>query len=281
MMFKPRLSHKDTPILMGIINLSPNSFYNACHSLDEALHLAERMVQEGADILDIGAEATNPLVELNPNHSFEIERLVPVITAIKQRFDVAISVDTSWPEVMQAVVEAGASMINDQRALKMPGALEAAVKLQVPVCLMHGFYPQRIAASTSSQELLAQIKHDFLAWIEDYQAAGLKAENIILDPGFGGGHYGKNTAENFYLLNHLNEFVDLGYPILAGWSRKSMLGEILNKPPEDRLFASVAVSVILAQKNVRLIRTHDIGATADALKVVREALRLQAKEDFT
>lgn len=265
-------AYTKTPALMGIINLSPNSFYNACTNLDEALHLAERMVAEGADILDMGAEATNPMTELNNDRSQELKQLIPAIEAIKQRFDIKISVDTSWPEVMQAVVDVGADMINDQRALQIPGALQMAVKLEVPVCLMHGFVPSRVAGSTTAEDLLSKIKTDFSRWINEYQAAGLNTTQIILDPGFGAGHYGKNTAENFYLLKHLDQLVELGYPVLVGWSRKSMLGEILNKPVEDRLFGSVAVSVILAQKGTAIIRTHDVGPTADALKVVEHLL---------
>lgn len=253
---------------MGIINTSPNSFYNACNNVDDALKLAEKMVREDADILDIGGEATNPMITIESSTQMEMDRVIPVIEAIKKNFDISISVDTSRPEVMKAAVNAGANMINDQRALKMPNALSTAIQLKVPVCLMHGFHPARIAGSSTKEKLLSDIKNDFLRWIKEYQAAGLSSDHIILDPGFGGGHYGKNTEENYYLLKHLDELTSLGYPSLIGWSRKSMLGETLNgAPPKDRLYASLAAAILAAQKGATIIRTHDVGATQDALKV--------------
>ncbi len=266
-----RLEFKNAqPKLMGILNLSPHSFYKPCKNLDDAIALAAQMVSEGVDIIDVGAEATNPSLATIKDSSaqVEIEKLLPVIEAIRQRFDVLISVDTSQAEVMRALIAAGATLINDQRALQLPGALAAVVESKVSVCLMHGFVPRREAGSSTPETLLETIKRDWRSMLDRYQAAGLEKDKIILDPGFGGGHYGKNTAENFYLLKHLDELVALGYPLLVGWSRKSMLGEVLGAPAEDRLYGSIAAAILATLKGAALIRTHDVAATRDALRII-------------
>ncbi len=263
-----------TPAVMGVINMSPNSFYQPLQSVELALREAEAMVAAGVDMIDIGGEATNPFVDITaekPQIQQEIERVAPVISAIKKHFDVLVSVDTSQPAVMQAAVEQGADIINDQRALQVDGALAMASTLKVPVILMHFFMTPRQPDSTSPQTLFAQIASDLKQTIQRCVQAGIEHERIIIDPGFGGGkNYGKSTDENYYLLSRLAELTQLGYPILAGWSRKSMLGDTLNgAPPTERLYASIASATIAALQGASILRVHDVKPTIDAIKTVQ------------
>lgn len=240
--------------VMGIINLTARSFHNA-FDVDTALRKSEQMVREGAAYLDVGAIATNPTINLKtdiPSEQQELDIVIPFIEKLSKTVDVIISVDTFRAKVMEASVHAGAKMINDQRALTEENALAVAVKLAVPVCLMHHL---------SHPEPLKQ-------YAERCLSAGIKKENIILDPGFGGGNYGKTAAENFYMLAHLEEVVRLGYPVLVGLSRKSFLGELVNKPIEERLAVSVAAAMIASQKGASIIRVHDVAETVDALRVL-------------
>lgn len=262
------------PAVMGIINVSPNSFYNPHLSLDAALRTAERMVAEGADILDVGGEATNPFVSIAeeaPSAQEEVDRVVPVVEAIKKRFDVRVSVDTSRAAVMQCSADCGADIINDQRALRVGRALETVAVLSVSVCLMHFIEPPREPGSCDAPTLLEKIKRDLLQAVSRCEAAGISRERLWIDPGFGQGNFGKNVEENFYVLAHLRELVDLGLPVVSGWSRKSMLGDILGGvPAEDRLWGGLAADTLAAYCGAAVIRTHDVKATVDAMKVVRE-----------
>lgn len=258
------------PAIMGIINVSPNSFYNPHSSIDAALHTAEKMVDEGADILDIGGEATNPFVDIetdSPSVQIELDRLLPVIEAIKRRFSILISVDTSRPVVMREAINMGADMINDQRALSLDDALVTVSALKTPVCLMH--FPARTRASglLSCAELLVSIKKELKESVRRCKKAGILEDRIVIDPGFGQGHYSKNLMENFYLLNHLSQFVAMGLPVLSGWSRKSMIGDVLNQPPKDRLYGSIAADVLAAYQGASIIRTHDVQATWEGVKI--------------
>jgi dihydropteroate synthase len=258
------------PAIMGVINVSPNSFYQSVNSIDAALRLAESMVFDGATIIDVGGEATNPDVMLARDASSiqqEIDGVAPVIAAITSRFDVLVSVDTSQAKVMEAAVESGAGMINDQRALREAGALEVAARLSVPVCLMHFFHSPREPGSTDLEALLLQIQQELLAIVQRCEQAGISREHLMIDPGFGQGHYGKNAEENYYLLAHLKRFQSLGLPILVGWSRKSMIGEVLNAPPEGRLYGSISAAVIAALQGAAVIRAHDVKATVEAIKI--------------
>lgn len=258
---------------MGVINRSPNSFFGVADSLCAGLTCARQMRRDGVDIIDVGGEATNPFVDLTaeaPDVNDEIARVVPLIEAIRAESDVALSVDTSSPAVMAAALAAGASMINDQRALMRDGALSVVADAGVPVCLMHFTSPVRTPASSAPAVLLRTIKDDLQRHVERCLAAGIAENNIIIDPGFGGGHFGKNTPENFYLLKHFEEFVAMGYPVLAGWSRKSMIGEALgNVPPTARLYGSIAAATILAMKGASMLRVHDVKATVDAVTIVQ------------
>lgn len=256
--------------VMGVINASPNSFYNAYPFANQALAVAERMIEEGVDILDIGGEATNPTVNLNDalTVQLELDRVIPLISSIKSRFDILISVDTSQPEVMRQAIAAGADMINDQRALSLPGAVEAVVDSAVSVCLMHWQLPPRRPGSSSPDVLLNQTVSALLNRAKQVERAGISGDRIILDPGFGGGNYGKSAAENAYLLQQLAKFVETNYPILVGWSRKSMIGELTGAAVEERLPGSIAAAVLAVSKGAKIIRAHDVAATKQALAIV-------------
>lgn len=267
------------PSVMGIINLSPDSFYQASPTFSDALKKSIEMVSEGADMIDVGAVATNPKINQHAKISVqqELDLVIPFVEALSKEIKVMISVDTSRAEVMEAAVKAGAHMINDQCALHGENALAVVARLQVPVCLMHHFNPARQPDSSTCAALLMQIKQDLQKEIERCMTAGIKKENIVIDPGFGGGHFGKSADENFYLLAHLETFVDLSFPVLVGLSRKMMFAEI-RPAPEDRLFASIAGAVIAAQKGAFIIRTHDVRETVDAMWVARKTKNAGFKE---
>ena len=256
---------------MGIFNCSPNSFYAPAHSVEEALRHAGHMIETGADIIDIGGEATNPNVDLqkeSPQAEEELRRVLPVMEAIKRRFSIKISIDTSQPFVMQKTIEAGVDIINDQRALSVPGAVETVANSQASVVLMHWFHPPRTPGSTSLKKLYEQVVQDLQRRIQVCVQHGISRSRIILDPGFGQGHYGINTTENIYLLQQLNHLCALGFPVLVGWSRKSMIGDLLGGVgPDQRLYGSLAAAVFAAQQGATLIRTHDVQATKQALTV--------------
>lgn len=258
---------------MGVINRSPNSFYHPYLQDNDAINAVAQMVNAGAAIIDVGGEATNPFVDLQNNPvsaQQEIERLVPLIEKISQRFDVLISVDTSRPEVMRETINAGADMINDQRGLKLQDALITAVELKTPVCLMHFFYPMRHPSSTDLVSLFQQVKQDLTETATHCIKEGMLKDRIILDPGFGTGNYGKNSQENYYLLSRLQEFTEIGFPLLVGWSRKSMIGEALGGAPvEERLYGSIAAATISAMLGASIIRTHDVKETRDAMQIVK------------
>ncbi|MDF2690740.1 MAG: folP [Gammaproteobacteria bacterium] len=224
---------------MGVINITPDSFYakSRCQNSEQALRLAEAMLKHGADLIDIGAEATNPSLDLSVatlSIQEELDRVLKVIECIKTNVPIKISVDTSKPEVMQAAVQAGADMINDQRALLIPGALEMAARLQVPVCLMHMFGLNR-APNLNPADTLKEIEVFLQNRIAAALEAGLSRNNLIIDPGFGHGNYGKSTAENLYLLKNLEQLLRMGYPVMVGLSRKTLIAEVLNLPVEERL----------------------------------------------
>lgn len=265
------LRHFKRPLIMGVINVSADSFYNPALSQEEALRQAAAMCLAGADCLDIGGEATNPHVSLTDKvHSPRKERdlVVPVIEAIKTRFDVLVSVDTSDALVMRDSINVGADIINDQRALSKEGALDVVIKHQMPCVLMHNFEPFREPGSTKSAVLLSDMITSFKQLTAAYMQAGLAADRIILDPGFGQGCYGKSTEENFYLLKHLSSFTDLGFPVLAGWSRKSMISDVLGGcAASDRLIGSISALMLCLERGVAIMRVHDVQESVEALKM--------------
>ena len=253
---------------MGIINCTTHSFYGAVSSVEEAIQTADEMVCSGADILDIGGEATNPKVDIQhdkPNAQQELDCVLPIIEAISKRFDVRLSVDTSRAEVMQAAIDCGVTLINDQRALQQPGALSVIANAppHVQVCLMH-FFQGRLPGSDSLESMLKTIILDLRRVIQQCDNHGIARERLIVDPGFGQGHYGKNTAENYYLLSQLPRFkAELeNLPVLVGWSRKSMIGDVVNKPVDLRLPGSIAAATLATYLGADILRVHDVEATS-------------------
>ena len=257
----------DRPRVMGIVNVTPDSFSDggAHATVDAAVAHALRLVEEGADILDIGGESTRPGADEVPIDE-ELARTIPVIERLAKQCSLPISIDTAKPEVMRAAVAAGAGMINDVYALRREGALDAAAALGVPVVLMHMLGAPRSMQDDPVYEDVVDEVHRFLAErIFSAEMAGIDKRKIVIDPGFG---FGKSTAHNLALLARLERFVDLGVPVLAGLSRKRSIGEITGREdPQARVHGSVAAHLIAAQRGARILRVHDVAATVDALKV--------------
>jgi dihydropteroate synthase len=258
----------ESPSVMGILNVTPDSFSDGgqFQSRDAALRQAEAMVADGAAIIDVGGESTRPGAR-GVSEQEELDRVVPIIEALTARVDVAISIDTSKAGVMRAAISAGAAMINDIRALREDGAIEAAAELQCPVCLMHmQGQPRTMQADPAYADVVAEVKEFLLERIDACRAAGISEELLVIDPGFG---FGKKPAHNVELLVNLRQFRNMGLPILAGLSRKSTLGELTGRDVEDRMPASVAAAVLLAMHGADIVRVHDVRETVDALAVVR------------
>lgn len=257
----------DRPRLMGIVNVTPDSFSDggAFDSVEAAVAHALRLADEGADILDIGGESTRPGADAVPLDE-ELRRVIPVIEQLAKKTALPISVDTSKPEVMRAAVAAGAGLVNDVYALRRDGALEAIAELGVPVCLMHmQGEPRSMQAAPQYDNVVADV-HGFLTQrLFACEMAGIAKKNLLIDPGFG---FGKNLKHNLQLLAQLARFVELGVPVLAGLSRKRSIGELTGREaPADRIHGSVAAALIAAQNGAKILRVHDVAATADALKV--------------
>lgn len=252
--------------VMGILNVTPDSFSDGGQfaRLDDAVKRALLMQQQGAEIVDIGGESTRPgaaPVSLND----ELDRVIPVIEKIRQHSDVAISIDTSKPEVMRAAIIAGAGMVNDVNALHAEGALAVCAEFHVCVCLMHKQGDSLTMQNRPTyQNVVREIKQYLLERADICQAAGIKKQDICIDPGFG---FGKTLENNLSLLKGMHEFCVLDYPVLVGLSRKSMFGKLLDLEVEDRLVASTSAVVIAYQKGARLFRVHDVTETCDALKL--------------
>lgn len=259
------------PRVMGIVNVTPDSFSDGgkYESIDKAVEHALSLVEEGADILDIGGESTRPgatPVSLQE----ELKRVVPVIEQLARQTNVPLSIDTYKPEVMRAAIDAGIHMVNDVRALQEPGALEIVAGSNAGVCLMHmQGTPQTMQLDPQYENAVTEVKAFLKERMDAAVAAGIAAEHIVLDPGFG---FGKRTAHNLQLLRKLQDFRELGRPLLVGLSRKSVLGQITGGDVYVRLHASIAASVISAMKGAKIIRVHDVKATVDALKVVSAVL---------
>ncbi|MEZ8085597.1 dihydropteroate synthase [Vibrio sp. 1S139] len=257
----------DRPHVMGILNVTPDSFSDGgkFNSLDNALLQAERMIQAGVSIIDIGGESTRPGAPDVPLEE-ELARVIPAIKAIRAKFDVWISIDTSKAEVMRQAVEAGADLINDVRALQEPGALEAAADANVPVCLMHmKGQPRTMQANPNYDDVLMDVEAFLKERVEACEAVGISKDQLILDPGFG---FGKTIEHNYHLLAHLEKFHSLGLPVLAGMSRKSMIFKLLDKVPADCMVASVTCAAIAAMKGAQIIRVHDVEETLEAMKII-------------
>lgn len=252
--------------VMGILNVTPDSFSDGGRFLtpDAALEHAASMLEQGADIIDVGGESTRPGAEELPAQE-ELDRILPVIQSITARLDVAVSVDTSKPEVMRAAVAAGAVLINDVFALRREGAMEAAAGLDAAICLMHmQGEPGTMQVQPAYKDLPAEIIEFHAARIRACRDAGIDTGRLIVDPGFG---FGKNDRHNLRILANLAQFRDLKLPILVGLSRKRTLGKLTGKAADQRVAAGVAAAVIAVSNGANIVRTHDVGPTVDALRV--------------
>lgn len=261
-----RILTLDYSRVMGVLNVTPDSFSDGGQFLrhDSAISQAASMVDQGADIIDVGGESTRPGAAELPVQQ-ELDRVLPVIEAITARLDVAVSVDTSKPEVMRAAVAAGAAMVNDVFALQRDGALEAVAGLRVSVCLMHmQGEPQTMQKSPHYEQLPGDVIDFLAARVQAARDAGIDVGRIIVDPGFG---FGKNDVHNLQILANLQQFRDLNLPILVGLSRKRMLGNLTGKKAGERVAAGVAAAVIAVSNGASIVRTHDVGPTVDALKI--------------
>ncbi len=253
---------------MGVLNTTPDSFSDGGKFIEthEAVEHARRLIDEGADILDIGGESTRPGAA-KVSAKQEIKRTIPVIEAIRRFSDIPISIDTSKAEVMRAAAEAGVDMINDVWALRQPGALQTAANIGLPICLMHMLgEPGTMQQDPQYKNVVDEVKQFLQDRVQVALQAGIAREQLIIDPGFG---FGKTLQHNLQLLNELAEFKQLDLPLLVGISRKSMLGLIVDKPVDQRLYASLSAAVISAMAGADIIRVHDVTETRDALAIVK------------
>ena len=256
----------DVPAVMGILNVTPDSFSDGGRFVgrDAAVRQAEAMARDGAAIIDVGGESTRPGAD-DVSEQQELDRVIPVIEELVAAVDVAVSIDTSKPGVMRAAIAAGAAMINDIRALREEGALQAAVELQRPVCLMHMLgQPRTMQQKPEYTDLVGEVR-DFLdERVRVCVEAGLPEHSIIVDPGFG---FGKTPRHNVELLSNLRQLQAIGRPILVGLSRKSTLGELTGRDVGERMPASIAAAVIAVIAGATIVRVHDVRETVDALRV--------------
>lgn len=260
------------PKVMGILNFTPDSFSDSGRffQLDKALAQVEKMVKAGASIIDIGGESTRPMAE-EVTLEQELERVVPLVEAVRQRFDCWISVDTSKAQVMCESAKVGMDIINDIRALQEPDALETAVKSGLPVCLMHmQGQPRTMQTNPHYDNVVSEV----LEFLQNRTAlclqAGMNPQNIIWDMGFG---FGKTVQHNYKLLQQLSVFAAQGYPVLAGLSRKSMIGAVLDKTVEQRVTGSITAALIAAMNGATILRVHDVEETMDVLKIWQATLQ--------
>lgn len=263
-----RVLDLSSPQVMGILNVTPDSFSDGGHytSVSAALIHAEQMIKAGATLIDIGGESTRPNAAVVSVQE-ELDRVAPVVEAIAKRFDIIISVDTSTPEVMLETAQLGAGLINDVRSLQRKGALTAAKNTGLPVCLMHmRGEPRTMQQYTHYDDLLTEVKNFLTERSNMCQQAGINKELILIDPGFG---FAKNLHQNLLLFRHMDELLSLGYPLLVGVSRKSMIGGILNKDIADRLYGSLALAALALTKGASILRVHDVAATVDIVKMIK------------
>lgn len=284
--------------IMGVLNITPDSFYenSRCKNLDDTLRKAEMMIQGGATFLDVGGESTSKMVQRygyqkndfqyvgaasankdstdTASSEQELERIVPAIEALVKRFDTVISVDTSSAAMITESALAGAGMINDIRALYRPGALEAAAATKLPVILMHSLINHPKPGFTPHYDnLMLDVLNYLKKAVSRCEDAGINRQRLMVDPGFGGGLFGKTPAYDLSMLKHFNRFHELGLPILAGMSRKSFIGATLNKEPKDRLPGSLAVALIAVQAGAHILRVHDVTETHDVVRMLEAVNR--------
>lgn len=262
-----RMLDLSKPVVMGVLNVTPDSFSDGGRwiNLDQALMQAQAMLAQGAVIIDVGGESTRPGAAEVPVAE-ELQRVLPVIEALRQDTDAILSIDTRKPQVMHAAVEAGATFINDVAALRAPGALEMAGQSGAAVCLMHmQGEPGSMQDAPHYDDVVTEVRSFLLGRVAACTGVGIARERIVIDPGFG---FGKTLAHNYALLARLDDMAATGLPVLAGMSRKSMLGGVLNVPPDQRISGGIAAAVLAVERGARIIRTHDVLETVQALQVV-------------
>jgi len=256
---------------MGIVNVTPDSFSDGgkFNTTDKAVAHAMKLVEQGADILDVGGESTRPGATPVPLDE-ELNRVIPVIKALVKA-GVPLSIDTYKPEVMRTAIDAGVDIVNDVCALQEDGALEIVAASEVGVCLMHmQGRPQTMQADPQYQEVVAEVTSFLAARLKAAEQAGIARDRIVLDPGFG---FGKRTEHNLTLLNQLSSLQSLGLPLLIGLSRKSVLGQVVGSGVDERIYASIAASVVSVMKGASIVRVHDVKPTVDALKIVSAVMK--------
>ncbi|EWH09042.1 dihydropteroate synthase, partial [Catenovulum agarivorans DS-2] len=255
------------PLVMGILNVTPDSFSDGgnFNILDSALRHCQQMIELGVDIIDIGGESTRPGAEAVPLEQ-EMHRVLPVLERVKQSFNVYVSVDTYKPQLMAEAIRHGADMINDVRALAEPGAVDILANSDADICLMHmRGNPRTMQLNTEYTNVMDEVLVFLQQRLQACVDAGINLNRICIDPGFG---FGKSVEQNYQMLMQFESFAQLQCPVLAGLSRKSMLGAVTDKQPADRIDASVAAATIAAMKGANIIRVHDVAQTIDAMAVV-------------
>ena len=255
------------PVVMGVLNVTPDSFSDGGRyaTAERALARARELAREGAAIIDVGGESTRPRAGAVAVEA-ELGRVIPVVEAIVSELDVIVSVDTSEPAVMSAAAAAGAHLINDVRGLRRAGAIEAVAAAGVGVCVMHmQGEPATMQDHPAYGDVVREVRGYLAARVADCRAAGIPAEAIAVDPGFG---FGKTLEHNLELLRHLGELGSEGWPVLVGLSRKSIVGTLTGRGAGERVHGSAALAVLAALNGARIVRAHDVAATVDALKIV-------------
>jgi len=256
------------PVVMGVLNVTPDSFSDGGSFVgrDKAIAHAGAMLESGARIIDVGGESTRP--GASPvSIQEELDRVIPIVGMLVQEYGCIVSIDTSTPEVMSAAAAAGAGLINDVRALQREGALEVASKLELPICLMHmQGQPKTMQSNPEYVDIVEEVSSFFEGRIDACFASGISSDRLLLDPGFG---FGKSLDHNLTLLRDLKRFSSFQLPLLVGVSRKTMIGQILDKPVDQRLVGSVAAAMLAIERGAQIVRVHDVAETIDALKIVQ------------
>ncbi|MFT7228372.1 MAG: dihydropteroate synthase [Methylophilaceae bacterium] len=264
-----------SPRVMGILNVTPDSFSDGGHysQTDIAVTQAYKFIEEGADIIDIGGESTRPNAE-PVSLQEELDRVIPVIESLANKIDIPISIDTYKPAVMQAAIAAGASIVNDVKALQEAGAIEVVANAYVAVCLMHmQGEPRNMQDDPHYDDVVEDVVTFLLDRVATCDQAGIQKNRLMIDPGFG---FGKTRTHNITLIQQLNTLANTGYPVLVGLSRKSVLGQMTGNDIDARLYVSVSAAVVSAINGAKILRVHDVKATVEALKVVTAILPKEA-----
>ena len=262
---------------MGVLNITPDSFYDGGRlfrdgrpSLSQILRRAERMVADGADVLDVGGESTRPGAQTVTAQQ-EIDRVVPVVEALASRFDEVVSVDTSSAAVISEAADVGAGLINDVRALRAPEALSAVVRCGLPVCLMHmQGDPGTMQKAPCYDDVVGDVYRFLQDRVDVCVQAGLRRDRVLIDPGFG---FGKSLEHNLSLMRNLSRFAESGYPLVVGVSRKSMIGAVTGRVTADRLPGSLALAAMAVERGAAMLRVHDVAETRDVVSMVNAVLR--------